>query len=115
MTGFEIGFLLAGVLLPLALVHTWGRTWPGWVPGLRGRTIPRRLLLWPAFGLAVGLVCYFGVGLGQLAVQTLTAGAGDDAFLWVAMAAYWIWGAGLGVAGLSYHLRSRPACPRCGR
>ncbi|MCO1655568.1 hypothetical protein [Pseudonocardia humida] len=119
--GFEVGFLMAGVLLPLALVHGWGRVWPRWVPGLRGRTVPRRLLLWPAFALAVGLVCYFGVGLGQLAVQTLGGGGTDDggtgggAFLWVAMAAYWVWGAGLGAAAWSYHLRSRTACARCGR
>jgi hypothetical protein len=107
---FEVGFLLAGVLLPLALVHGWGRTWPRWVPGLRGRTIPRGVLLGPAFGLAIGLVCYFGVGLGQVALV-----GSDDAFLWTAMAAYWVWGAGLGVAAWSYHLRTRAACARCGR
>jgi len=114
MVGFEVGFLLAGVLLPLALVHGWGRTWPRWVPRLRGRTIPRMLLLGPAFALAGGLLCYFGVGLGQLAL-TGSAEERADAFLWVAMGGYWIWGAGLGVAAWSYHLRSRAACERCGR
>ncbi|GAB3766678.1 hypothetical protein GCM10028864_63280 [Microlunatus parietis] len=44
---FEIGFLLAGILLPLALVHRWGRIWPFWVPGLAGRRIPRWLLIIP--------------------------------------------------------------------
>jgi hypothetical protein len=82
LVAFEIGFLLAGVLLPLALVHPWGRVWPRWVPGLRGRTIPRGLLLGPAFALAGGLVCYFGVGLGQVALAGTAAERGD-AFLWV--------------------------------
>ncbi len=114
--GFEVGFLLAGVLLPLALVHEWGHVWPRWVPRLRGRAVPRLLLLGPASVLAAGLVGYFGAGLGYLAAQTLSSrGDQDDTFLWVAMAAYWIWGAGLGAAALSHHLRSRAACGRCGR
>jgi hypothetical protein len=33
---FEAGFLLAGTVLPLALVCRWGRVFPGWVP-LAGR------------------------------------------------------------------------------
>jgi hypothetical protein len=115
VVGFEIGFLLAGVLLPLALAHGWGRVWPRWVPRLRGRTIPRPLLLGPATALAAGLMAYFGAGLGIVAVRALTGGEPGDAFLWTALAAYWVWGAGLGVAALSYHLRSRPACRSCGR
>jgi hypothetical protein len=109
----EAGFLLAGVLLPLALVHPWGRVWPGWVPFLAGRVIPRRVLLVPAFGLGAGLVAYFGMGLVQVASGATSTF--PEAFLWVAMSAYCVLGAGLLAAGASYHLRSRRPCGRCGR
>ena len=48
--GLEIGLLLAGVLLPLALVHHWGEVWPRWVPLLAGRTSPARCCWCPASG-----------------------------------------------------------------
>ncbi|MGS2616486.1 hypothetical protein ACVCAH_18455 [Micromonospora sp. LZ34] len=121
MVAFEVGFLLAGVLLPLALVHGWGQVWPRWVPLLAGRRVPRLLPLVPAAVFAVGLVCYFGVGLAQLAAETVTGtfDPGDGryplAFFWVAESAYWLWGWGLGVAAVDYHRRTRRACPACGR
>jgi hypothetical protein len=49
---FEAGFLLAGTVLPLALVYRWGRVFPGWVPLLAGRGVPRWLVLGPALGSA---------------------------------------------------------------
>jgi hypothetical protein len=103
---FEIGFVLAGVVLPLALVHTWGRRFPRWVPVLAGRRVPRWLVLGPAVAVSGSLVVYFGVGLGQLAVETLTGTADQNAwpvaFLWAAMVAYFLWGIGLGAAALAY-------------
>ncbi|MER7441846.1 hypothetical protein [Micromonospora avicenniae] len=113
LIGLEIGLLLAGVLLPLALVHRWGETWPRWVPLLAGRTIPRPLLLVPGFGLGTGIVAYFGMGLVQLASGSVSEFS--DTFLWVAMSAYCILGLGLLVASSDYHLRTRAACPACGR
>ncbi|TYC24325.1 hypothetical protein FXF52_11285 [Micromonospora sp. MP36] len=121
VVAFEVGFLLAGVLLPLALVYPWGRVWPRWVPLLAGRTVPRLLPLAPAAVFAVGLVGYFGVGLAQLAVETATGNVdlGDGryppAFFWFAESGYWVWGWGLGIAAVSYHLRTRRACQHCGR
>ncbi|MET8349102.1 MULTISPECIES: hypothetical protein [unclassified Micromonospora] len=111
--GLEIGLLLAGVLLPLALVHRWGEIWPGWVPLLAGRTIPRLLLLVPGFGLGAGLVAYFGMGLLQLTSGSISQFS--DTFLWVAMSAYCILGLGLLAASSDYHLRTRGACGACGR
>ncbi|MFC7548099.1 hypothetical protein [Plantactinospora sp. GCM10030261] len=117
VVAFEVGFLLAGVLLPLALVHTWGRRWPRWVRPLAGRRVPRWLPLGPAFVLSAGLVVYFGVGIAQLAVETArgeSRGLGLPlAFFWVAMPAYWIWGFGLGVAALAYRAATLPPCRRC--
>lgn len=65
MIVFESGFLLAGVLLPLALVHRWGRVWPGWVPVLSGRGVPRRLLIVCGSVLGVTMVAYFGMMAGR--------------------------------------------------
>ncbi|MFG1883891.1 hypothetical protein [Micromonospora sp. NPDC049102] len=111
--GLEIGLVLAGVLLPLALVHSWGEVWPGWVPLLAGRTIPRRLLLVPGFGLGAAIVAYFGMGMVQVASGS--ASEFSDAFLWVAMSAYCLLGLGLLVTSSDYHLRTRSACRACGR
>jgi hypothetical protein len=105
---FEAGFLLAGVLLPLALVHGWGRVFPRGMPLLAGRRVPRWLLLGPGFALGVGLTVYFGVGIGQLAVETVngTWNPGDGTyplwFFWVAMPAYLAWGLGLTAASGAY-------------
>ncbi|MFF4195322.1 hypothetical protein [Nonomuraea sp. NPDC001831] len=118
---FEIEFLLAGTLLPLALVHRFGRVWPGWVPWLAGRPVPRRLVLWPGVGVSGGLLAYFGVALGQMAAERLSGGVpfsgGDlpEAFFWVAVPGYVVWGAGMAVAAWSYARRTRVACASCGR
>jgi hypothetical protein len=118
---FEAGFLLAGTVLPLALVYRWGRVFPGWVPLLAGRGVPRWLVLGPALGIAAGLTAYFGMGTAQLAVGTLTGtwqqGAGSIPlwFFWVAMPAYLAWGLGLGAAALAYRRATRPPCRTCGR
>ncbi|MET8368003.1 hypothetical protein ABZU53_31230 [Micromonospora sp. NPDC005194] len=111
--GLEIGLVLAGALLPLALVGHWGEVWPGWVPLLAGRTIPRRLLLVPGFGLGASVVAYFGMGLTQVASGS--ASEFSDLFLWVAMSAYCLLGLGLLAASSDYHLRTRSACRACGR
>ena len=118
---FEAGFLLAGTVLPLALVYRWGRVFPGWVPLLAGRAVPRWLVLGPALGISAGLTAYFGVGTVQLAIETLNgtwkrnAGGLPLWFFWVAMPAYLVWGLGLGAAALDYRRSTRPTCRVCGR
>ena len=118
---FEAGFLLAGTVLPLALVYRWGRVFPGWVPLLAGRGVPRWLVLGPALGLGVGMTAYFGVTMVKLAVQTVTGtweqGAGSEPlwFFWVAVPGYLVWGLGLGAAALAYRRATRPPCRTCGR
>ncbi|MGW1537761.1 hypothetical protein [Streptomyces aureus] len=116
---FETGFVLAGTVLPLSLVHRWGRTFPRWVPLLAGRRVPRLLPLAPATGISVGLLVYFGVGICQLVGETIHPVPHADSiplsFLWVAMPAYWLWGLGLGAAALSYHHATRRPCRHCNR
>jgi hypothetical protein len=98
---FEGGFLLAGILLPLLLVYRIGRVFPRW------------MLLLPGAGLGGGLTAYFGVGLLQMIAAAIQGKPvyGDiglpDAFFWVAVPAYLIWGVGLAVATYGYYLRTR--------
>ena len=116
---FETGFLLAGTVLPLALVYPWGRLFPHWVPLLAGRNVPRWLVLGPGLVLGVGMTAYFGVSLVKIAVETFTGtwepGAGSESlwFMWVAVPAYLTWGLGLAVAALAYLRVTRPPCPTC--
>ncbi|MES9543832.1 hypothetical protein [Actinomadura sp. NPDC000600] len=121
---FEAGFVLGGCLLPLALVHSFGRTWPRWVPGLAGRGVPRRLVLWPGAAISGGLVVYFGLMLLQMSWERLHGrnpfppdGRLDlpEAFFWVAVPAYFAWGAGMAAAARAYARRTRTPCPSCGR
>ena len=114
---FEVGFLLAGTLLPLALVHSWGRIWPGWVPLLSGRSVPRWLVLGPGLVLSAGITSYFGVTLAQMVGNVLNGNPGFDdtgplsqAFFWVAVPSYCIWGLGMGVAAVAYFRTTRPGC-----
>ncbi|GAA2440400.1 hypothetical protein GCM10010191_65180 [Actinomadura vinacea] len=121
---FEIGFLLGGCLLPLSLVHSWGRTWPRRFPGLGGRPVPRRMVLWPAAGVSAGLIVYFGLTLLQMISERLRgrnpfppSGGLDlpETFFWFAVPAYLVWGIGMAVAALAYHRLTRPSCRECGR
>ncbi|WP_157641464.1 hypothetical protein [Longispora albida] len=116
---FEVGFVLAGTLLPLALVHDFGRVWPRWVPFLAGRKVQRWLVLGPAYALAGGITVYFTVVLGYLTVETVSGSFVADpfplAFFWVAVPGYLAWGVGLGIAAIGYNLDTRQPCKACGR
>jgi hypothetical protein len=113
--GFLIGTALAGILLPLALVHRFGRIWPRWTLVLAGHKVPRWLVLGPAFALSAGLLAYFGTGMIQMiATPSESAGSLPGWFFWVAVPAYVAWGAGLGVAALAYRSLTKPACAGCG-
>ena len=117
---FEAGFLLAGVILPLALVQRWGRMFPAWIPVLACRPVPRWLLLGPAFVLSPLMTCYFSITLVKIATDALrgtsaqTFGSFPPAFFWVAVPGYLLWGVGLGIAAIGYQRMTRPRCRICG-
>ena len=105
---FEGGFLLVGTLLPFLLVHPIGRRFPRW------------MLLVPGFTLGVAMTAYFGVGLIQMVVAVVQGKPvyGDvglpDAFFWVAVPAYVVWGVGLTLAARGYQYATRRATdPEC--
>ncbi|WP_214324009.1 hypothetical protein [Nonomuraea sediminis] len=110
---FEAGFGLAGVLLPLALVHRWGRIWPRWVLPLAGRRVPRWLVVGPGFAVAAALLAYFGAGLVQLTQETIAGTLQLPAFMWTAIPAYVLWGIGLAIASTAYYRATKPPCPTC--
>ncbi|MGC7102194.1 hypothetical protein ACPZ19_46630 [Amycolatopsis lurida] len=115
---FIVGMLAGGTLLPLALVHRWGEIWPRWVLPLAGKRVPRLVLLIPAALFALGLVSYFGAfGLVELVLRAVSGEPTENAlFLWLAVIGYLAWGAGISVAAVAYHARTRPDCPqRTGR
>jgi hypothetical protein len=118
---FEAAFLLAGTVLPMALVCSWGRIVPRWVPLLAGRRVPRWLPLGPASVISSLMTVYFGITLVKVATDTFSGASRSSfgslpmAFFWVAVPAYWIWGLGMGIAAIAYYLLTRPPCRVCGR
>jgi len=105
-----IMLILTGTLLPLALVHRWGRIWPRWVPWLAGSSVPRWVVLGPALFIGAGLTGYFGIG-GMTAWAT---GNNLDGPLWallMVLPTYTFWGVGLLVAAVSYSALTKPPCP----
>ncbi|GIG68709.1 hypothetical protein [Phytomonospora endophytica] len=113
-------FAAAGLLLPLALVHSWGRVFPRWVPVAAGRRVPRPLLLAPAALASVLILAYFASGTVALAATALRLVPGDAAEAarilagtWLADLAYVAWGTGLAAAAVGYHRVTREgATPR---
>ena len=110
MVVFMVLMSLAGTLLPLALAHRWGRLWPVWVVPLRGRAVPRWLVLGPGLFVGASLTAYFGIA-GNTAWIRGDFG-GPFLPLLLEMGGYTLWGIGLLVASASYVALTRPPCPQ---
>ncbi|MEV4825717.1 hypothetical protein [Micromonospora sp. NPDC049274] len=102
---------LAGLLV-LGLVQRWGQQFPGWVPGLRGRPVPRLLALIPAGAVALTLVTYgvlsAGVVVGRLVTGELPWS--DVVREWAVAATLLVflgWGVALGVTTTGYARTTR--------
>lgn len=118
--GLDGTVLLAalGVFLLWGLVRPWGQVCPRWTPWLRGRRVPRGLLLVPAVIGAATLAPYGALGAGYMALATtgvVTMRQGDfpspeDALLvgWIGMVAFGVYGFALIAATRSYGKRTRP-------
>ncbi|MBE1607106.1 hypothetical protein [Actinopolymorpha pittospori] len=108
---FVVGMVLAGTLLPLALVHRWGRIWPRWVVPFAGRAVPRWVVLVPAWFMGAGLTGYFGIARVGSMVGDGLGGAYPVWWELAAIGGYVVWGIGLLVASMSYFVLTKPACP----
>ncbi|MBM7493422.1 hypothetical protein JOD64_004644 [Micromonospora luteifusca] len=113
-TGVAITLIppLAGLLV-LGLVQRWGQQFPRWVPGLRGRQVPRLLAVIPAGVVALALVTYgvlsFAVFVGQLHAGDLRwSDVGDGWAVTATLLVFLGWGVSLGVTTTGYALTTRP-------
>lgn len=116
--GLDATALLAGlgVFLLWGLVRPWGQVFPRWTPFLRGRRVPRWLVLTPALLGASTLAPYGVLGIGYLCLVStgaVTMGRGDfpsaaDALTvaWIGLFAFAVYGLAL-AATRSYWLRTR--------
>jgi hypothetical protein len=108
MTGVAITVVppLAGLLV-LGLVQRWGQLFPRWVPGLRGRPVPRLLAAVPAGTVAITLVAYgvlsTAIFTGQLLSGDLTGADLRDGWAVAATLLVFLgWGVALGVTTFGY-------------
>lgn len=72
--GIDITAVLAIVasLLSLALVQSWGQTFPKWMPYFGGRSVPRWLLLIPAWLGGMFFAIQFAIVMVQIIFQMIT-------------------------------------------
>jgi hypothetical protein len=111
---------LAGAALTLGLAQRWSEVFPGWVPILGGRRVPRKLVIVPAVSVSIIVTT-----AGLMFVRAAIAGdftLGTHAVTWTEnWGALWpellwpVWGVALAGATLAYHLRTRGRCAYCGR
>jgi hypothetical protein len=106
---------LAGLLV-LGLVQRWGQQFPRWVPGLRGRQVPRRLAVIPAGVVALTLIAYGVLSIAVL-VGELIAGESRWSDVWdgwavtATLLVFLGWGVSLAVTTAGYALTvSNDAC-----
>ncbi|MBB4741380.1 hypothetical protein BJY16_004839 [Actinoplanes octamycinicus] len=114
MAGLAITLVppLAGLLV-LGLVQRWGQEFPGWLPFLGGRPVPRLLAIVPAAVVAAALITY-----GLLSSALFTADLLAGKVTWPEIRAGWAvtatllvftaWGATLAVTTAGYALTTRP-------
>ncbi|TQF04616.1 hypothetical protein E6W39_23285 [Kitasatospora acidiphila] len=118
----ETMLLVGGVVLSLALVRPWGRTFPIWVPFLADRRVPRLLPVAAGVGLSGALVLQ-GMIPAFAAVNHLLGGPklpfdSGSANSWVILLVYGGWALfGLALAGATnaYRRQTQAACQVCGR
>jgi hypothetical protein len=105
--GCAIASALGGVLTH-GLVSRWGEIYPRWIWFKAGKPVPPALATVPASIVAVVLI---PAGLMMVWDPTISDGWG----LRLPSVAWILWGAALGAATITYHLRRRGACRHCGR
>lgn len=102
------GVLAVGlaVFLLFGLVRPWGMVFPRWTLWLAGRRVPRFLPLTPVWLIAPTLALY---GTGSLGYAFFTE-YGVVSLGGAASIAFGGYGWALGIAAVSYQIRTRPSC-----
>jgi len=105
--GCAVASALGGVLTR-GLVRPWGEVYPRWIRFRAGRRVPPALAVVPAAVVAVVLV--------PAGLMNFRGGIVRDTWgLFLPGTLWLVWAAALGAAALTYHLRRRGTCRRCGR
>ena len=92
---------LAGLLV-LGLVQRWGQFFPGWVPLLAGRPVPRLLAVIPAGLVAISLVTYGVLSTGVFLDDLSWAEVRDGWAVAGTLLVFLGWGVALGVTTAGY-------------
>ncbi len=97
---------LAGLLV-LGLAQRWGQQFPRWVPGLRGRPVPRLLAVIPAGVVALALVTYGVLSVAVLLRQVVArdthwSDVWDEWATTATLLVFLGWGVALGVTTAGY-------------
>jgi hypothetical protein len=105
--GCAVASALGGVLTH-GLVRRWGEVYPRWIWFRAGRRVPPALAVVPAAVVAVVLV--------PAGLMNFRGGIVRDTWGLFLPGTFWlVWAVALGAATLTYHLRRRGTCRRCGR
>ncbi|WP_274029405.1 hypothetical protein [Streptomyces sp. MMBL 11-1] len=112
---------VAGSVLTLGLVMSWGETFPRWIPLLGGRAVPRLLAMVPPLVVAAALTPYGVLGTVAMTanvtgVHELSAermGEMEPLGFYITYLTFAAWGATLCAAAFMYHYRTRGACAHC--
>ena len=109
---------VAGAVLTLGLVQSWGEAFPRWIPWLRGRPVPIALAVVPA-GLVSIVLASAGLMFVRLGITGELAenlpGTSDDVAGWLPEMFWPLWAVALAAATYAYWLRRRGHCSDCGR
>jgi hypothetical protein len=107
---------VAGAILTLGLIQSWGETFPNWILFWRGKPVPLAMAVVPATLIAT-LVTSAGLMFIRLAwtgVFEEFFGSGNPA-TYVPELFWPLWGFALATATLAYYYRRRGRCRYCGR
>lgn len=94
------GAALSGGVLTLGLISRWGEAWPRWIPGLHGGPVPVLAAVAPGATIAT-LFTMSGLPVAKTMIE-------QEAYAYLLVFPFVVWGPALGAATLAYYLRRRP-------
>lgn len=105
---------VAGSLLTLGLIQSWGEIFPRWFPKAGGKQVPLGLAVIPGMLVAL-VVTVAGIRLWPYFLASFVDGSFDVSNWAASLPAFFFlpWGVSLGMATLAYYYRRRKGCRHC--